>query len=458
MNYYLRHPHFRISLLACAADLTCLVLAASAIWLLASPPMSGPAFVAGTAALGVLAFLLLATMDAYQPEVLSSTRRSTTSVLLTMGISAFGFGVACLAAPAAITILATLAGVAALGHTLQLAARPLYRALVVRPAIKKRAIILGHSELGVAVADAFAACNNVGIELVGFLVGDHDDLPRQISGYPVVGRMHQLEKVIDNAGIDIVVVASKRREEPFPVDQLLHAKLRGLKIESGIEFYERLTGRIYLRDLRPSYLVFSEGFQTGRIAEAVSRVVDVVFSAVGLLIAAPVLALAAVAIKLDSRGPLLYRQERTGRNGQAFQVLKLRTMTQDAERESGPTFTAQGDARVTRVGQILRMTRLDEVPQYWNVLRGDMALVGPRPERPEFIEMLNARYPFFGLRTACKPGLTGWAQVRFGYVNRIEGFEDKLGLDLYYLKHRSPLMDLIIVFQTIKTVLLFRGL
>jgi lipopolysaccharide/colanic/teichoic acid biosynthesis glycosyltransferase len=137
-------------------------------------------------------------------------------------------------------------------------------------------------------------------------------------------------------------------------------------------------------------------------------------------------------------------------------VLKLRTMRQDAEKD-GPTFTAEGDRRITRVGSILRMTRLDEVPQYWNVLRGDMALVGPRPERPEFMEMLSARYPFFSLRTACKPGLTGWAQVRHGYVNRIEDFEDKLGLDLYYLKHRSPLMDLVIVFQTIKTVLFFRG-
>lgn len=458
MNYYLRHPHFRVSLFACAADLLCLAAAAGAIWILASPPVSGLAFAGGTAALGLLSFLLLATLDGYLPEVLGTTRRSTSSVLMTMGITAFAFGVACLAAPAALTTLATLAGVGVLGQTLQLAARPLYRAIILRPAIKKRAIILGHSELGVATADAFAARNNVGIELVGFLVGDVDDLPREISGYPVVGRMHQLEKVIDNAGIDIVIVASKRREEPFPVDQLLHAKLRGLQIESGIEFYERLTGRIYLRDLRPSYLVFSEGFHTGRFSEAVSRMVDVSFSAFGLLLASPLLLLAAMAVKLDSPGPLLYRQERTGRYGRAFDVLKLRTMTQDAERDSGPTFTARGDARVTRVGQILRMTRLDEVPQYWNVLRGDMALVGPRPERPEFIEMLNARYPFFGLRTACKPGLTGWAQVRFGYVNRIEDFEDKLGLDLYYLKHRSPLMDLIIVFQTIKTVLLFRGL
>jgi exopolysaccharide biosynthesis polyprenyl glycosylphosphotransferase len=458
MNYYLRHPHFRVSLFACGADLLCIGLAAGAIWLLAAPPVSGPAFFVCSAALGVLSFLLLATLDGYLPEVLGTTRRSTSSVLMTMGITAFSFGVACLAAPGALTTLATLAGVAVVGQSLQLAVRPLYRAIIIRPVIKKRAIILGHSELGIATADAFASRKNIGIELVGFLVGDLDDLPREISGYPVVGRTHQLEKVIDNAGIDIVIVASKRREEQFPVDQLLHAKLRGLRIESGIEFYERLTGRIYLRDLRPSYLVFSEGFHTGRFVEAVSRVFDVGFSAFGLLIASPLLLIAAIAIKLDSPGPLLYRQERTGRFGRTFHVLKLRTMSQDAERESGPTFTAEGDARVTRVGNILRMTRLDEVPQYWNVLRGDMALVGPRPERPEFIEMLNARYPFFALRTACKPGLTGWAQVRFGYVNRVEDFEDKLGLDLYYLKHRSPLMDLMIVFQTVKTVLFFRGL
>lgn len=457
MSYYLRHPHFRVAFIAFGADLICLLAAAVAVWSVAGPPLSAPAFAGATALLGLVCFPLMAMLDVYLPEVLSDGKRTTASLLHSMAVAAAGFGLACLAAPAALAPLAALAAVALVFHGLLLAHRPLYRRLIVRPGVKKRAVILGYSELGIAVADAIAERNNVGIELVGLLVGDLDDLPRTIAGYPVLGRMHQLEKVIDNAGIDIVVVASKRREEQFPADQLLQAKLRGLEIESGISFYERLTGRIYLRDLRPSYLVFSEGFYTGRVAEALSRAIDVCFSVAGLLIAAPVLLLAAAAIKLDSRGPLLYRQERTGRYGRPFHVVKLRTMREDAEKD-GPTFTAQGDSRVTRVGHILRMTRLDEVPQYWNVIRGDMSLVGPRPERPEFIEMLSARYPFFGLRTACKPGLTGWAQVRHGYVNRVEDFEDKLGLDLYYLKHRSPLMDLVIVFQTIKTVLFFRGI
>jgi lipopolysaccharide/colanic/teichoic acid biosynthesis glycosyltransferase len=163
-------------------------------------------------------------------------------------------------------------------------------------------------------------------------------------------------------------------------------------------------------------------------------------------------------VRLDSKGPAFYRQVRVGRNGRPFRVLKLRSMRVDAEKEGGAKFACQQDPRVTRVGRILRMTRLDEVPQYWNVLMGEMSLVGPRPERPEFMDALASRYPLFRLRLAHKPGVTGWAQVRYGYVGDIEEWETKLGLDLYYLKHRSLLFDALIILQTVKTVLLFRGL
>jgi lipopolysaccharide/colanic/teichoic acid biosynthesis glycosyltransferase len=225
-----------------------------------------------------------------------------------------------------------------------------------------------------------------------------------------------------------------------------------------VSFYERMTGRVFVRDLRPSYLVFSDGFGFNRVAEGVRRAADLVLSMLGLLAALPLLALCALAIRLDSKGPIFYRQERVGRHGRIFKVLKLRTMKVDAETHSGPTFTAHRDPRVTRVGRLLRMTRLDEVPQYWNIIVGDMSIVGPRPERPEFMDVLTSRYPLFRLRLARKPGLTGWAQVRHGYVNDIGEFESKLGLDLYYVKRRSLLMDVGIILQTIKTVLLFRGL
>jgi lipopolysaccharide/colanic/teichoic acid biosynthesis glycosyltransferase len=175
-------------------------------------------------------------------------------------------------------------------------------------------------------------------------------------------------------------------------------------------------------------------------------------------VASPVLLLSAIAIKLDSPGPVFYRQTRVGQGNKPFRIVKLRSMREDAERLTGPVFAGDQDERVTAVGRFLRKSRLDEVPQLWNVLRGEMALVGPRPERPEFVEKLSSRYPLFRLRSAVKPGVTGWAQIRYGYVNEVDGFQEKLAYDLYYMKHRSVAMDLLVFWQTIKTVALFRGL
>jgi exopolysaccharide biosynthesis polyprenyl glycosylphosphotransferase len=253
------------------------------------------------------------------------------------------------------------------------------------------------------------------------------------------------------------VVASKDRHEHFPAEELLNLKLNGMTIESGISFYERVSGRVYIRDMRPSYLIFSDGFRTSWLARATKRAIDVTVALVGLLLASPLLLLAAIAIKLDSPGPVFYRQERVGQRGKPFRIAKLRSMREDAEAECGPVWTRDDDDRVTRVGKYLRMTRIDEIPQLWNVLKGEMSLVGPRPERPEFVESLSVRYPYFALRDALKPGITGWAQIHRGYVNEVEGFEEKLALDIYYMKYRSTLMDLLILWKTAKTVVLMSG-
>jgi exopolysaccharide biosynthesis polyprenyl glycosylphosphotransferase len=257
--------------------------------------------------------------------------------------------------------------------------------------------------------------------------------------------------------IKCIVVTSKNRDEHFPAEVLLEGKVRGRSIESGVAFYERLTGRIYLRDLRPSYLIFSDGFQLGPIAAGFKRCLDFSGAMLGLLLSAPLFCLCAIAIRLDSKGPILYPQERLGQDGRPFRLWKLRSMKRDAEAGSGPTFASEYDDRITRVGRFLRKTRLDELPQLLNVIRGDMSLVGPRPERPEFVEELNAKYPYFKLRIALKPGITGWAQIRGGYVGDVEGFEEKLSLDLFYMKRRSVAMDLLILWQTVKTVTLLRG-
>ena len=185
---------------------------------------------------------------------------------------------------------------------------------------------------------------------------------------------------------------------------------------------------------------------------------DIVGASMMLILASPVLALAALCIKLESKGPVLYRQCRLGKGNKPFMMIKLRSMCENAESKSGAVFTSNNDDRITRVGYFIRRTRLDELPQLWNVLVGDMSLVGPRAERPEFAEILHETYPYYAYRTSVRPGITGWAQTRFGYVNSLEGYEEKLALDLYYLKYRGIVLDLVILAQTIKTVLQFRGM
>jgi sugar transferase (PEP-CTERM system associated) len=439
-------------------DAAAFLLAAACVWQLGSQPLPAPLYAAAAAVGSLLCFAALVVCDAYRPENLLSGDRTSRSLLLAMGIA---FAVALLvhfAVPAPQAATTTLARVAALYFPLLAAERLLFRAAAGLPLFTRRVLILGRSDVGLAAADAIVSRGNRGIELVGFLADDGEDDWDDVGGHPVVGSAHELEKLLVETRVDVLLVASSHRSAHFPVDQLLHAKLVGVHVESAVSFYERLTGRVFVRHLRPSYLVFSTGFGSGRASEALRRGIDIAAATIGLTLALPLLALCALAIRLDSKGPVFFRQERVGRHGRPFQVLKLRTMQEDAESDSGPTFTTHRDPRVTRVGRFLRMTRLDEVPQYWNILVGDMSVVGPRPERPEFMDVLNSRYPLFQLRVARKPGLTGWAQVRYGYVNDIEEFEQKLGLDLYYVKHRSLLMDLSILLQTIKTVALFRGL
>jgi exopolysaccharide biosynthesis polyprenyl glycosylphosphotransferase len=321
----------------------------------------------------------------------------------------------------------------------------------------ERILIVGASDLSIATARFVTERRRLGMNLVGFLSDELSHERGFIEGVPVLGKVHQLEKMVDEFDVDRIVVASKGRNEHFPAEELLGQKLQGVAVESGIAFYERVSGRVYIRDLNPSYLIFSNGFRASRRTLLAKRAIDIAVSTLGLLIASPLLLLCGIAIRLDSPGSIFFTQERVGKDGQLFSVWKLRSMRSDAEAECGPVWTQAGDDRVTRVGKFLRKTRLDEVPQLWNVLKGEMSLVGPRPERPEFVESLSMRYPYFALRALLKPGVTGWAQIQKGYVNEVEGFEEKLALDIYYMKYRSTTMDLLILWKTAKTMLLMSG-
>jgi sugar transferase (PEP-CTERM system associated) len=457
MPYYPPSRYFGRALIAACADALCLVAAAALSWHLLAPPVSPTVYGAFTA-LGVVgSFAALYYVDAYVFRVLRSGRETLQSVLALMGLAfvfAGGIYYFVQTPPGAIEVMAQTA---ACYFPLLIAERAVFRFLSALTLFTDRLLVVGTSDLGVAISRFTHECRKLGTELVGFLSDELIDERASIGGVPVLGKTHQLEKIVEEYNINHVVVASKNRTEHFPAEALLMRKMRGIAVESGVSFYERVSGRVYVRDLRPSYLIFSDGFRVNRIASAFKRTLDVVVSAAGLLIVSPLLLVCAVAIRVDSKGPVLYGQQRVGKHGKLFPVLKLRSMRVDAEAESGPVWTQAQDDRITQVGRVLRKTRVDEFPQLWNVLRGDMSLVGPRPERPEFVEILSERYPFFPLRSSIRPGVTGWAQIRKGYVNEVEDFEEKLALDIYYMKYRSTVMDLLILWKTAKTVVLMSG-
>jgi exopolysaccharide biosynthesis polyprenyl glycosylphosphotransferase len=233
--------------------------------------------------------------------------------------------------------------------------------------------------------------------------------------------------------------------------------LSGIKVEEATALLEKVSGKIEVDELSPSWLIFSEGFRLNPSFLMARRFISTVVSLAGLLLVLPLLPLMALAVRLTSPGPVLYRQKRVGRYGVLFDCYKFRTMRADAEAEAGPTWAGDDDPRITPVGRVLRRTRLDEIPQLWNVLRGDMGFVGPRPERPEFVEWLSREVPYYHLRHIIRPGLTGWAQVRYQYGASLEESKEKLRYDLYYIKNISLSLDLLIVLHTIKIVLLGRG-
>jgi sugar transferase (PEP-CTERM system associated) len=272
----------------------------------------------------------------------------------------------------------------------------------------------------------------------------------------VLGTSADLARVIADHRVDRIVVSLSDRRGRLPIQELLQAKLAGVRVEDAATTYERITGKILLDDLKPSWLIFSEGFCASRGTRIAKRSIDLLLSLVSCVVAAPVMLLTAIAVRLDSPGPILYCQERVGENGRTFTLYKFRSMGIDAE-QGTPVWAKDRDDRVTRVGRILRFTRLDELPQLWNVLMGDMSFVGPRPERPFFVQQLAAAIPFYMERHAVKPGVTGWAQVKYRYGASIEDAYEKLRYDLYYVKHLSLVFDLTIAIDTVKVILSGKG-
>ncbi len=271
-----------------------------------------------------------------------------------------------------------------------------------------------------------------------------------------LGRLQDLEEIILEHDVRTVVVALSDRRGKLPLASLINAKLRGVTVYDAVDFYERLTGRMLVARMRPSTIIFSEGFAANRVTCVSKRLLDLAISSTLLVLTAPLQMAIAAAIRLTSEGPALFRQERVGLAGMPFTILKYRTMREDAEKD-GPQWASKNDDRITPLGRFLRKARLDELPQLWNVLAGKMSFVGPRPERPVFIRELRAAIPYYDQRHAVRPGITGWAQVKYPYGASIEETEDKLEFDLYYIKRMSLSFDVTIIFETLRVLLSGKG-
>jgi sugar transferase (PEP-CTERM system associated) len=333
--------------------------------------------------------------------------------------------------------------------------RRLFLAINRLPQFAERVLIFGDAPLGRLLFEELGARPELGLRIVGQVSEDIAESGE--SRGDVAPTRGDLTRLAELERANRIVLVMGEHQEKFPVAQLLRLKNRGVVVQDGADLYETVTGKVPYESLRFEWLLFSTGMETSRLTLVLKRATSLLFSALGVMIALPLIPFIAVAIKLTSAGDIFYKQKRVGCDGKLFDCYKFRTMRADAELETGPTFASDDDPRVTPVGRFLRTSRLDEIPQLWNVLIGDMNLVGPRPERPNFVDRFHREIPWYHLRHSIPPGVTGWAQIRYGYGNSLQDTKQKLGYDLFYIKNMSLGLDLLVLFETVKIVLLGRG-
>jgi sugar transferase (PEP-CTERM system associated) len=320
-----------------------------------------------------------------------------------------------------------------------------------------RVLVLGTGPEARLVEASLTAANPLGIRLVGFY-GLEKMQESAVSSAKILARGGALEDIVRQLGIDEVIVAVRQqRGGILPLRSLLECRLDGVQITDLARYFERVHGQVPIESLKVSWLIYGHGFRQNALRSAVKRSFDLLVSATLIVLTAPIMLLAALLIAAERDGPIIYRQERIGLRGRPFTVLKFRSMSRDAEQDGKATWAARNDSRVTRVGRFIRRARIDELPQLLNVLKGEMSFVGPRPERPEFVAMLTEQIPFYAVRHSVKPGLTGWAQVRYSYGATVEQSIRKLEYDLYYVKNHTLLLDLVILLETVRVVLLGEG-
>ena len=398
----------------------------------------------------LLVLLLSHWLDLYDTASLDKNWEQGARILLVMGAVAIALSVVGFLFPAFMPGNGSaLLGLVILTFTL-FCWRGAYSWMVKQPFLRERVYVLGTGERAERLVTGLQQRTTLGIEVAGWTGTVQGNLTRESVA-------SDLLNTVRGRRVHRVIVAMPDRRGTLPVEELMDLRLAGVRVEEATSWLERISGRIEVEQLYPSWLIFAEGFRFSVSFRMVRRVLNFAVALVGCVLCLPLIPFIVLAVKLSSPGPVLYQQRRVGRRGKIFYCYKFRTMRQDAEADTGATWALDNDPRITRVGKFLRSSRLDEIPQLWCVLKGDMHFVGPRPERPEFVEWLSKEIPYYGVRHVVRPGITGWAQVQYKYGNTLEDAREKLQYDLFYIKNASIGLDMLIMFQTLKIVALGRG-
>ncbi len=387
----------------------------------------------------------------YSPEALQSLRFSIARLLVAVSLGVILQSVLAFAFPGMTLWRSNSLYAMVLAFFFLATSRAVLGSLIGGESFKRRLLVLGAGKRAQRIKELEERPGS-GFVVVGYIAMDANKrvIPEAIDRSAI----YNLADFVVKLGTSEVVLALEERRNALPLEDLLRIKTTGVHVNEISSFLERETGRVDLDSVNPSWLIFSDGFSSGRRLSGVAkRLFDIVASSILLALTLPVILLFAVLVKLESRGPAFYRQERVGLFGQSYHVIKLRSMRQDAEAEGKAVWASKGDARITRVGKFIRMVRIDDLPQTWNVLKGQMSFVGPRPERPEFVADLETKLSYYAERHMVKPGITGWAQINYPYGASIEDSRHKLEYDLYYAKNYTPFLDLLILLQTIRVVL-----
>ena len=398
--------------------------------------------------------LAMIAVGVYGSDALRSMRYATARLLVAISLGIIALSVVYFLLPGHTLWRSNLFYAMFIAMALLVFIRILLGGLLGTAVFRRRVLVLGAGDRAERLRQLGERIE-AGFVIVGF-VGMSDSAP-VIKEAINRNAIHNLTRYVENLGVSEVVLALEERRNALPLKDLLRIKTTGVHVNDFSTFMERETGRVDLDTVNPSWLIFSDGFSSGRmISSAMKRVFDICASLLLLMLTAPVIAFFAILVKLDSRGPAFFRQTRVGLYGQNFSLIKLRSMRTDAEK-AGAQWAAKDDPRVTRVGRLIRKLRIDELPQAWTVLKGEMSFVGPRPERPEFVSDLEEKLPYYAERHMVKPGITGWAQINYPYGASIEDSRHKLEFDLYYAKNYSPFLDLLILLQTLRVVLWNEG-